>query len=161
MGVPPRVGALHPLMKMREEFRNIFFEMGCDSCLFDLTSDSKKCLLIPLSKRPSGISTPSLFPSNILLVIFKTHSTFLHLPTPPNRHLTQRTWNECVRYIKLATLAVLGIVIHGQKKNHQNLFFELILPPLALKCYTILPIEKVDLSQRGCSASIESFEMRL
>jgi phenylalanyl-tRNA synthetase alpha chain len=28
MGVPPKVGALHPLMKMREEFRNIFFEMG-------------------------------------------------------------------------------------------------------------------------------------
>jgi phenylalanyl-tRNA synthetase alpha chain len=28
MGIPPRVGALHPLMKMREEFRNIFFEMG-------------------------------------------------------------------------------------------------------------------------------------
>ena len=28
MGVPPNAGALHPLMKMREEFRNIFFEMG-------------------------------------------------------------------------------------------------------------------------------------
>ena len=28
MGIPPKVGALHPLMKMREEFRNIFFEMG-------------------------------------------------------------------------------------------------------------------------------------
>ncbi|MBW0513874.1 hypothetical protein O181_053589 [Austropuccinia psidii MF-1] len=27
-GVPPMVGALHPLMKVREEFRNIFFEMG-------------------------------------------------------------------------------------------------------------------------------------
>jgi phenylalanyl-tRNA synthetase alpha chain len=28
MGIPPKVGALHPLNKMREEFRNIFFEMG-------------------------------------------------------------------------------------------------------------------------------------
>ncbi|KAK4706111.1 phenylalanyl-tRNA synthetase alpha chain, partial [Phenoliferia sp. Uapishka_3] len=27
-GVPPAAGALHPLMKVREEFRNIFFEMG-------------------------------------------------------------------------------------------------------------------------------------
>ncbi|BFZ65279.1 Phenylalanyl-tRNA synthetase, beta subunit, cytoplasmic [Saitoella coloradoensis] len=27
-GVPPAGGALHPLMKVREEFRNIFFEMG-------------------------------------------------------------------------------------------------------------------------------------
>jgi len=27
-GVPPNAGALHPLMKVREEFRSIFFEMG-------------------------------------------------------------------------------------------------------------------------------------
>jgi phenylalanyl-tRNA synthetase alpha chain len=27
-GAPPSAGALHPLMKVREEFRNIFFEMG-------------------------------------------------------------------------------------------------------------------------------------
>lgn len=27
-GVPPRAGALHPLMKVREEFRQIFFSMG-------------------------------------------------------------------------------------------------------------------------------------
>src|ERR1700685_1130553 len=28
MGIPPKVGVLHPLMKMRVEFLNIFFEMG-------------------------------------------------------------------------------------------------------------------------------------
>jgi hypothetical protein len=28
-GVPTDGGALHPLLKVREEFRNIFFEMGC------------------------------------------------------------------------------------------------------------------------------------
>lgn len=28
VGVPPQGGALHPLLKVREEFRNIFFEMG-------------------------------------------------------------------------------------------------------------------------------------
>lgn len=28
-GAPTSGGALHPLMKVREEFRNIFFEMGC------------------------------------------------------------------------------------------------------------------------------------
>jgi phenylalanyl-tRNA synthetase alpha chain len=27
-GAAPNGGALHPLMKVREEFRNIFFEMG-------------------------------------------------------------------------------------------------------------------------------------
>ncbi|GAA94718.1 uncharacterized protein L969DRAFT_87559 [Mixia osmundae IAM 14324] len=27
-GMPPAAGALHPLLKVREEFRNIFFEMG-------------------------------------------------------------------------------------------------------------------------------------
>jgi len=28
-GAAPAAGALHPLLKVREEFRNIFFEMGC------------------------------------------------------------------------------------------------------------------------------------
>ncbi len=27
-GIPPNGGALHPLLKVREEIRNIFFEMG-------------------------------------------------------------------------------------------------------------------------------------
>jgi phenylalanyl-tRNA synthetase alpha chain len=27
-GIPPNGGYLHPLMKVREEFRQIFFEMG-------------------------------------------------------------------------------------------------------------------------------------
>lgn len=27
-GIPTRGGALHPLLKVREEFRNIFMEMG-------------------------------------------------------------------------------------------------------------------------------------
>jgi phenylalanyl-tRNA synthetase alpha chain len=27
-GLPTNGGALHPLLKVREEFRNIFFEMG-------------------------------------------------------------------------------------------------------------------------------------
>jgi len=28
-GVPPVSGHFHPLLKVREEFRKIFFEMGC------------------------------------------------------------------------------------------------------------------------------------
>ena len=28
MGIPPRCGHLHPLMKVREAFRQIFFELG-------------------------------------------------------------------------------------------------------------------------------------
>ena len=31
-GVPPVCGQLHPLLKVREEFRKIFFEMGCGAC---------------------------------------------------------------------------------------------------------------------------------
>jgi phenylalanyl-tRNA synthetase alpha chain len=31
-GAPPNGGALHPLLKVRSEFREIFFEMGCASC---------------------------------------------------------------------------------------------------------------------------------
>lgn len=35
-GLPTNGGALHPLMKVREEFRNIFFEMGCVDALWSL-----------------------------------------------------------------------------------------------------------------------------
>lgn len=31
LGAPPNGGALHPLLKVREEFRNIFVEMGYGS----------------------------------------------------------------------------------------------------------------------------------
>ena len=31
LGVSPYGGHLHPLLKVREQFRNIFFEMGCAS----------------------------------------------------------------------------------------------------------------------------------
>ena len=29
LGMPPQGGHLHPLLKVREEFRQIFFELGC------------------------------------------------------------------------------------------------------------------------------------
>ena len=38
LGLEPPAGYLHPLMKVREEFRQVFFEMG-----FVLTS----CVLVP------------------------------------------------------------------------------------------------------------------
>ena len=33
-GAMPSAGALHPLLKVRDEFRNIFFEMGCAYAAF-------------------------------------------------------------------------------------------------------------------------------
>lgn len=39
-GAPTSGGALHPLMKVREEFRNIFFEMGCVRWLYPLRHSS-------------------------------------------------------------------------------------------------------------------------
>ena len=33
LGAPSNGGALHPLLKVREEFRNIFLEMGFVVCL--------------------------------------------------------------------------------------------------------------------------------
>lgn len=39
-GIPPNGGALHPLLKVREEIRNIFLEMGCVSS-FMVTDDTE------------------------------------------------------------------------------------------------------------------------
>lgn len=36
-GNPPEGGHLHPLMKVREEFRKIFFELGYVCCMVVLT----------------------------------------------------------------------------------------------------------------------------
>ena len=33
LGIPTTGGAFHPLLKVREEFRNIFLEMGYESVL--------------------------------------------------------------------------------------------------------------------------------
>jgi len=35
-GIPTIGGALHPLLKVREEIRNIFLEMGCDYQVFKI-----------------------------------------------------------------------------------------------------------------------------
>ena len=61
-GVPTSGGAFHPLLKVREEIRNIFLEMGYVNGLFgdNLLSnkhvpDSRKCQRTPLSNLGSGV----------------------------------------------------------------------------------------------------------
>jgi phenylalanyl-tRNA synthetase alpha subunit len=38
-GIPTNGGALHPLLKVREEIRNIFLEMGCVWSLISLSTE--------------------------------------------------------------------------------------------------------------------------
>lgn len=93
-GTPTEGGSLHPLLKVREEFRNIFFEMGyvafpsdlpcaslralsscADAFRFPSLTDSLRCPPTTSSSRPSGTSTLSSFPSNILHERCRTPST--------------------------------------------------------------------------------------
>lgn len=52
-GASTQSGALHPLMKVREEFRNIFFEMGYVSSGY---ASSRRCLL---TRHPSFEEMPT------------------------------------------------------------------------------------------------------
>jgi len=84
-GIPTNGGALHPLLKVREEFRNIFLEMGYvtivvlylntrpDSANQALQRWQRLSMLTP----DSGISTHSLYLNNIPHEIFKTLSIYL------------------------------------------------------------------------------------
>ena len=90
-GQPPEGGALHPLLKMREEMRQIFFDMGSVFSLLHHTSpawpsdvqvqntdhdvDSQRCRRTDLWNRLSGISIRCLFLNNIQLERFRTLST--------------------------------------------------------------------------------------
>ena len=84
-GIPTNGGALHPLLKVREEFRNIFLEMGYVFIIVPYLmagrdsggSASPRWPRLSMSIPDSGTSTHSLCPSNIQQEIFKTLSTFL------------------------------------------------------------------------------------
>lgn len=74
-GAPPNAGAFHPLMKVREEFRNIFFEMGfvvrfhqakAVKLRAATSPASPKCQPTSLSNQVSGASMPFLCRNNIL-----------------------------------------------------------------------------------------------
>lgn len=91
LGAPQNAGALHPLMKVRAEFRNIFFNQGFVEMptsrfvqLRQWTPIQDLLTCFPASStRASGTSMPFSSLSSILPVICRTLSSFLtpHLPT--------------------------------------------------------------------------------
>jgi phenylalanyl-tRNA synthetase alpha chain len=85
-GAPTTGGSLHPLLKVREEIRNVFLEMGYMPFLPSLFPvfltycnriDSRKCRQHPSSSRVSGVLMPCSCRSNILRETCKILSTFL------------------------------------------------------------------------------------
>ena len=73
-GIYPNGGALHPLLKVREEMRNIFLEMGlvttsfATPCLIDQSFSSPalpRCQHPRSSSQVSGVSMRSLYHNNI------------------------------------------------------------------------------------------------
>ena len=86
LGTPPEGGHLHPLLKVREEFRGIFLEMGCSSFLsLQLLGDhgktrssnaaSPKCRQTTLWRALFGTLTPSFSPSSTLQEMRTTPSS--------------------------------------------------------------------------------------
>lgn len=85
MGIPTNGGALHPLLKVREEFRNIFLEMGYgfaapfhDQYFINLPYlASRRCPQHHMLNLHFGASILCLCLSNIQLEIYRIHSIFL------------------------------------------------------------------------------------
>lgn len=99
-GAPTAGGALHPLLKVREEFRNIFLEMGCVSTslfffvlsiLIIIITVSQKCPHPPTSSLASGALMPSSSPNNILPEICKILSTYQVNSSPHPREIHPNT----------------------------------------------------------------------
>jgi phenylalanyl-tRNA synthetase alpha subunit len=78
LGVPPPCGHLHPLLKVRSEFRQIFLEMGYIFLIYELDrililkqiiTVLPKWQQIIMLRAPSGILMPFSNPSNTPLVM--------------------------------------------------------------------------------------------
>lgn len=97
MGVPPKVGALHPLMKMREAFRNIFFEMGYTQLIFAYTD-------VRFEEMPTNTFVESSFWNFDALFVPQQHPArdlqdtfYLSSPShasnsPPDEKYLERVW---------------------------------------------------------------------
>jgi len=100
-GIPPNGGALHPLLKVREEFRNIFMEMGYGPINFELPSSpekvaaSPKCPLHSMWNQVSGTLMPYSCRNNIPLVNFRI--PFMSQVEHPFESLLLSSLNQCLR----------------------------------------------------------------
>jgi len=86
-GIPTSGGAFHPLLKVREEIRNIFLEMGYadNPCEEKFPSnkcapDSKKCQRTASSNQGSGVLTRCLYHNSTQRESSKILSIFLVCP---------------------------------------------------------------------------------
>lgn len=94
-GIPTSGGALHPLLKVREEIRSIFLEMGCGMFRIYLlarfpdkvSSASKKCRPTLLSSQASGALMLYSYRSFTPLESYKIHFTYLESIFPLSRQL--------------------------------------------------------------------------
>ena len=137
-GIYPNCGALHPLLKVREEMRNIFLEMGlvaADSstcCQSDQSISHSSALLRcqhPLSSSlVSGVSMHFLFHNNIRHATYRIHSTSLtRSPHSPRPVITMSEFPESTN---TAALVRSAIALRGLTPSHTNSFSARTLPHL-------------------------------
>lgn len=112
MGTVPDSGHLHPLMKVRSEFRQIFFELGYWLCVLIIKIVSQRCQQTSLSNPPSGISMHSSSRNS-------TQPVTLTIPfsskTPqPLLHFLKNTCNESKKCTLSVTLDRLDMVMTGR-----------------------------------------------
>ena len=123
-GIPPTGGALHPLLKVREEIRNIFLEMGYVSqrpphgMFSPGNSVSQRCLHPPSSSPASGASTPSSCPNSTPRAKYKTPSTS---PIPPSRSPHRKsTTTASQKCTSTAGTAQLGTARRGHTTSRAS-----------------------------------------
>lgn len=163
-GIPTNGGALHPLLKVREEIRNIFLEMGSvnNERRMNITNSDMelalpKCPLHLSSSPVSGVSMPFSSPSNTLLVNCKTLSTCLvcylkFLRDSPTRSLMQEvqihrkhslrnrtTIRQFLPCMSTEALARLAIAHLGRMRNPASYFCAPIPQLLLRTCSTSWP----------------------
>jgi len=148
LGADQHAGALHPLSKVREEFRKVnqhqFWNPGTEvgpneSDRSSSRWDSKRWRRTSLSSRVSGISTLSSSHSNILLATCKTPSSFRTLntrqnlarKTPTTKGITSNTGRMSRKSIRPASSARSATGTLGQKTNPSSLWY---VPRAALPC---------------------------
>jgi len=159
-GIPTTGGALHPLLKVREEIRNIFLEMGCDYQSFNINhaNNFQFCrnayiilcrVRILVFRRVVRSSTTSCKRSARHLLSFRCtpmSSFFPHSvkfscktqrsPCPQTPNIT----NGYPRFMNTGAMVPQVTGLLGLKKNPENSCFEHIQRHLLPTCFTSLPL---------------------
>ena len=144
-GIYPNGGALHPLLKVREEMRNIFLEMGlvftsfATYCLIDQSLSPPglpRCQPPRSSSLVSGVSMRSLYHNNIRLATCRTHFTSQIRSSHCPRRGT--TTSESPEYTSTAVMARSDTGLHGPTPSHTSSSFAPIRPHPQHTCCTSL-----------------------